>query len=816
MACCNGHSTKANESCVECEIPQLARNHYFTGKLLVERDFTDEQRFFLGKENRHNRTLHGWGTACGLKVVQHPNPACRNQYVVIEPGTAIDCCGHEILLRDEERFDFRAAFLNLWQTQFGSTAEPDDKPHRLQICIRYRECGTEPVPSLFDECGCDDTGCQSNRVLEGHELSLILDAPATVTDPKGIDVEWLGTISKLDHPKRIVQQGSRLYVLTDGPDCAIFSADVTTGAVTVPVSFAGTTGVDLAVSKDGASLYAAVHVAADADPKILKLNAADLAVAPSADVPLAGAGTSEVRLAVAPDSRVFCASPAQNKLFVFDDALTAQADIAVGTSPVALAVADAGEYLYTANEGSGDFSAVKLADGSVETNAVAAGAKPGSISVATTTAGENLAIVDQTAGLLYLIGWRPSAIAPASKVLTLGAPTNTFSHAPVSAVYSAMGNWVFVLERDATDHGGYVQLIDAHAVELALPNAVGTAIPIGSNPLDLVRSSDGLHLYASYDGDGGVQPGAVAVLSISETDCRDIFKRVLEPCPNCAVENCIVLATVNAYVYNGPVTDGDLDNWTDRQILPSTALLTEAVECLFDGVNGLAGPQGPPGAPGLPGTPGAPGANGQDGATGPMGPAGPTGPAGKDALDPDLTHVVAIDWPHDGTVTSDKLVVPREQGDPVRALVLGFDRDVRNKDIHPRSFTILYSEPPSGVSRTWVEFLGLVTGVNLKLSAPNAAGGCTIDALIDQQDPRKDVAVNGALFKPLRTFQPGDYRVLLNGDFVEDVRFDGNQRPIPGKAVDADNLPTWVPDRRSGDQIEGGTFESWFTVAKQG
>lgn len=677
------------------------------------------------------------------------------------------------------------------------------------------------MPSLFDECGCDDTGCQSNRVLEGHEFSLILDAPVTASDPKGIDVEWLGTISKLDHPKRVEQRGSRLYVLTDGPDCAIFSADVTTGAVTVPVSFAGTAGVDLAVSKDGALLYVAVHGATDADPKILKLDAMDLAAAPSANVPLAGAGSAEVRLAIAPDGRVFCTSPTQNKLFVFDAMLNTQPDIAVGTSPVAIAGADAGEYLYTVNEGSGDLSAIKLADGSVETFPIAAGAKPASISVATTTAGENLAIVDRVAGLLYLFGWRPDAIAPAAKMVLLGAPLNAFAHAPMSAVYSPMGNWVFVLEEDAADHGGYVQLTDAHAVESALPNAVGAAIPVGSNPLDLVRSSDGLQLYAAYDGDGAAQPGAIAVLSISETDCRDIFHRVLEPCPTCAVENCVVLATVEAYVYNSIVTDGDLDNWKDRQILPSTALLTEAVECLFDGAKGLAGPQGPPGAPGAPGAPGEGGQSGQDGATGPMGPAGPAGPAGpqgpagEGALDPDLTHVVAINWPHDETTTPDKLIV-EQRGDQARGLVLGFDRNVRNKDIHPRSFTILFSEPPSGLSRTWVELLGGVTGVNLKLSPPNAAGGCTIVELIDQEEPRKDVEVNGALFRPLRSFPSGDYRVLLNGDFVEDVRFDPNQRPIPGKAVDADNLPDWVPNRRSGDQIEGGTFESWFTVANQG
>lgn len=36
-----------DSTCVECEVPQLARNHYFTGKLLVLRDFDDEQRYFI-------------------------------------------------------------------------------------------------------------------------------------------------------------------------------------------------------------------------------------------------------------------------------------------------------------------------------------------------------------------------------------------------------------------------------------------------------------------------------------------------------------------------------------------------------------------------------------------------------------------------------------------------------------------------------------------------------------------------------------------------------------------------------------------------
>ena len=67
------------------------------GKLLTGRDLTDEQRYLLGKLSRYNAYLHGYGIACGLEVGQHPNPACRSELVVVSPGLAIDCCGHEIL-----------------------------------------------------------------------------------------------------------------------------------------------------------------------------------------------------------------------------------------------------------------------------------------------------------------------------------------------------------------------------------------------------------------------------------------------------------------------------------------------------------------------------------------------------------------------------------------------------------------------------------------------------------------------------------------------------------------------------------------------
>ena len=160
---CPGHDTR----CVVCETSAFQRNHYFTGKLLVERDFTDEQRYFMEKLRLHHQRLHGRGVVCGLELRAHPNPACRDRLVVLEPGSAVNCCGHDILVVEPEILEL-AAFPAIRQLQ----EEGDDEPHTLQFCIAYRECPTEEVPVLYDECGCDDTQCAPNRILESYAIDV--------------------------------------------------------------------------------------------------------------------------------------------------------------------------------------------------------------------------------------------------------------------------------------------------------------------------------------------------------------------------------------------------------------------------------------------------------------------------------------------------------------------------------------------------------------------------------------------------------------------------------------------------------------------
>ena len=54
--------TQARErKCLPCEIGAFCRNHYYRGKLLTERDFLDEQKYFSDKARLHNLALHGHG-----------------------------------------------------------------------------------------------------------------------------------------------------------------------------------------------------------------------------------------------------------------------------------------------------------------------------------------------------------------------------------------------------------------------------------------------------------------------------------------------------------------------------------------------------------------------------------------------------------------------------------------------------------------------------------------------------------------------------------------------------------------------------------
>ncbi|HEX7986975.1 MAG TPA: hypothetical protein VF616_25925, partial [Duganella sp.] len=166
------HNHHSAAPCPECEPHPLIKNNWFWGKCVVPRDLIDEQTYFEEALRLHHQRLHGTGIVCGLRVSQHPNPACRDRLLLLEPGSAIDCCGHHVLVIEQDVID-----LNDFEGFRKLKESPGQLPHVLRLCLRYRECPTEEVPVLYDECACDETRCAPNRILQSYAVELEIDPP---------------------------------------------------------------------------------------------------------------------------------------------------------------------------------------------------------------------------------------------------------------------------------------------------------------------------------------------------------------------------------------------------------------------------------------------------------------------------------------------------------------------------------------------------------------------------------------------------------------------------------------------------------------
>jgi len=811
--CKNGTST-TKTPCVECDILQMARNNYFTGKLLVERDFTDEQRYMMGKLRRHNQQLHGWGAVCGLKVKEHPNPACQDRYVVIEPGTAVDCCGREILVTSEEYFDFEARFLTNWQKQNGPHSQPDGNPHTIQICVSYNECPTEDVPALFDECSCDATSCRPNRILESHCFDVLIDPPASPADAQGMQLQWSCTVN-IANPVRVAENSgtNRLYVVTSASNTAtLYAVDSTNGSILASQTFAQNIGLDVAVSPAGDFVYVALQpVAQGTSPQIIVLSEQNLTTPVNTRNPVGNSG-DDLRLAVvpAPDGRLLAVVPSQNQVLVWGTDINSQSPTAptlkpVGLKPVDIAIGDNGMYAYVANSGDGSVSAITLSTLGVTsvTTGLPANGTP-SIAAATTTVGDTVALLDSNNSTLYFISIPSGGPGSATPI---GNPVTQFAYQnPIAVSLSPGGRWAYVLEQDSNNKA-YLQVVDEHAVELKKANILGNPIPVGIVPTSEARSEEGTNLYVTYTGDGKTIPGGVAVIKVVEADCPDLFRKAIDRCPDCREGNCIVLATIEGYTYTESVTDSKIDNHKDRHLLVSTDLLTQVVRCMLnEGVGGgKTGPQGPPGLQGAQGPKGPPGQKGQQGDQGVQGIQGPQG-AG---LENKLTRITALSWVHgQSNPAQTLLLVPKVKNGKIvgnfPGLVIAFTGQI-NLPVDSNVFEVsALRNIPNTQLVAECFFPGTITPVTVSGITGN---------LVEQVEFSGQTLPNGLAFVPDDPNLDGVLRVYFRGDFVlasgkavscEFVRaqFPANQTQFPTGQI--------PPGKDIG--LEGGLFFSWFTA----
>ena len=180
-------------SCLACGLHEPRRNTYFDGKMLLERDFLAEQDYHRGHRHLHNAMLHGTGTVCGLKVIEHPSLDCRRDLVVVESGMAIDCCGQEIVVPERAPVRVRKMI----------EADPDlrsalDGTRHLVIAICRRDHGDEQVPAILGNCAGDGFPTEYGRVAEGFEFVLSARDPADLVPPNSPfepRLRWAHTIT---------------------------------------------------------------------------------------------------------------------------------------------------------------------------------------------------------------------------------------------------------------------------------------------------------------------------------------------------------------------------------------------------------------------------------------------------------------------------------------------------------------------------------------------------------------------------------------------------------------------------------------------
>jgi hypothetical protein len=158
------------------EVPDQ-RLRYFPGQLLAAGDFQREQAYFVEKLRLRNRCLHGYGIACGLLVSPVPSadpcsvPDPRQPQVTIHPGVAVDCAGHEIVIREDTPPVELFALLS--EQDHAAFSDGD----RLYLCVEYCQRAMGPTRAVYvDSCG-GSAECEYGWWQDGYRIRVARTEP---------------------------------------------------------------------------------------------------------------------------------------------------------------------------------------------------------------------------------------------------------------------------------------------------------------------------------------------------------------------------------------------------------------------------------------------------------------------------------------------------------------------------------------------------------------------------------------------------------------------------------------------------------------
>jgi hypothetical protein len=571
----------------------LERLNYYDGQFMVARDFSDEQAFLLGKHREHVHYLHGWGTVCGLKVTQHPDPACRDRFILIEPGLGLDCCGREIHVTEKIYVDLRAEL----------SAAPD-KPapgaRTLLISLCYDECRTEYAPVLYSDCACGQDRCEPSRVRETFSVKLAMGVSAPKPkprDPGSVKLDRVNTLN-FDNAFRIALDPKlgRIYLLNGKTPAQAAVYDANTSCLLGAVDLGGP-ALDIAVSPDGATLYAVAHVTGPDAYKLRAFNVTDLSAVKPAGTDLdAGSGVIDPakppQIAVS-STHVFVLNAVANKVFIFNTTPTLALFQTFDKGKEefrSIAVTSDGSWLFVAAPGHAWAVDVASLAGTPSVTPIAIA--DDRVRLAVSGDGSRLfAGTSKKTVHLFTVQQQP---VPFPEVGTGVSVTDDI----VSMSASQNGATVYVLGNAAGK--AVVRVVNAGKLEKDPGNAVGDPVPAGNSPQEIVLDAGGKWLYVVVNGAAGATCSGAAVFSVTERDCEEIVWATLDGCPDCDDGSCILLAAISDYELSQSIDNARIDNRV-RPMLPSTNTLHELIECCCgnEATQAAKGDKGDKGDPGL-------------------------------------------------------------------------------------------------------------------------------------------------------------------------------------------------------------------------
>lgn len=156
------------------------RVRYSNGLVLGVDEFEQEQLYLLTKDQLHNRSLHGYGTVCGLNVFPREEEGVWE--VVVNPGIAVDKIGRDVRVPQAQCADLNVWLLKnkdviaRWLADQGSPVV-DPVELTLHVVLCYEKCATDYVPVPSGPCQSLDKSSVPSRYADHFKLQLQLEAP---------------------------------------------------------------------------------------------------------------------------------------------------------------------------------------------------------------------------------------------------------------------------------------------------------------------------------------------------------------------------------------------------------------------------------------------------------------------------------------------------------------------------------------------------------------------------------------------------------------------------------------------------------------